>query len=247
MPIESKNSINNLWPTHPCFLWSTRPFSHPLRRLHLGFNIIPIKCLKSLQQIFTKARCPFSSFTVTWARAHFSGCSSTTNAHIETRQMPVCCQKLTLGSLISRSALCMLVGALFKKWCLFLNTPRTSVLYGKMFTFWLFEAVVVTAYTTRWQLCVPGCHLNPLAYYYFITHGAPTNTNFLVKNGNLLHLYFIHAKLIFKRAFHQLSNGIRHVMPSTDRRLELKAKNSDGLDRLTAGCVCQWVKGKDVT
>ena len=37
--------------------------------------------------------------------------------------------------------------------------------------------------------------------------------------------------------FHQLSNGIRHVMPSTDRRLELKAKDIDGSDRLTAGCV----------
>ena len=75
----------------------------------------------------------------------------------------------------------------------------------------------------------------------FITHGAPTNTNFLGENGNLIHLYFIHAKLIFKRAFYRFSNGIRHVMPSTDRSLELKAKNSDGLDRLTAGCVCQWV------
>jgi len=31
-------------------------------------------------------------------------------------------------------------------------------------------------------------------------------------------------------------------MPSTDRRLELKAKDIDGSDRLTAGCVCQWVK-----
>ena len=30
-------------------------------------------------------------------------------------------------------------------------------------------------------------------------------------------------------------------MPSTDRRLELKAKDIDGSDRLTAGCVCQWV------
>jgi len=28
---------------------------------------------------------------------------------------------------------------------------------------------------------------------------------------------------------------------STDRRLELKAKDIDGSDRLTAGCVCQWV------
>jgi hypothetical protein len=38
-------------------------------------------------------------------------------------------------------------------------------------------------------------------------------------------------------AFLQLSNGIRHVMPSTDRKLELKAKDIDGSDRLTAGCV----------
>jgi len=65
---------------------------------------------------------------------------------------------------------------------------------------------------------------------------------FLGENGNLVHLYFIHAKLIFKRAFYQLSNGKRHVMSSTNRRLELKAKDIDGSDRLTAGCVCQWVK-----
>ena len=30
-------------------------------------------------------------------------------------------------------------------------------------------------------------------------------------------------------------------MPSTDRKLELKAKDIDGSDHLTAGCVCQWV------
>ena len=86
-----------------------------------------------------------------------------------------------------------------------------------------------------------------MAYYFFITHGAPTNTNFLVKNGNLVHLYFIHSKLIFKRAFHQLSNGKRHVMPSADRRLELKAKDIDGSDSLTARCVCQWVKHVEVS
>jgi len=40
-----------------------------------------------------------------------------------------------------------------------------------------------------------------------------------------------------ERGFHQLSNGIRHVLPSTDRSLELKAKDIDGSDRLTAGCV----------
>jgi hypothetical protein len=37
--------------------------------------------------------------------------------------------------------------------------------------------------------------------------------------------------------FLQLSNGIRCVMPSTDRRLELKAKDIDGSDCVTAGCV----------
>ena len=59
------------------------------------------------------------------ASAQFSGCSSTTNADSETGQMAVCCQNLTLGALSSRSALSVLVGALFKKFSLFLNTPRT--------------------------------------------------------------------------------------------------------------------------
>ena len=49
------------------------------------------------------------------ARAQFSGCSSTTNAHSETGQMTICCQNLTLGALSSRSALSVLGGALFKK------------------------------------------------------------------------------------------------------------------------------------
>jgi hypothetical protein len=53
------------------------------------------------------------------ARAQFSGCSSTTNAHSETGQMAVCCQTLTLGALSSYSALSVLVGALFKKFFLF--------------------------------------------------------------------------------------------------------------------------------
>jgi hypothetical protein len=43
--------------------------------------------------------------------------------------------------------------------------------------------------------------------------------------------------IAIESAFHQLSNGIRHIMPSTDRRLELKAKNIDGSDRLKGGCV----------
>jgi hypothetical protein len=38
--------------------------------------------------------------------------------------MAVCCQYLTLGALSSRSARFLLLGALFKKFGLFLHTPR---------------------------------------------------------------------------------------------------------------------------
>jgi hypothetical protein len=38
--------------------------------------------------------------------------------------MAVCCQNLTPGALSSLSALSMLIGALFKKFCLLLNTSR---------------------------------------------------------------------------------------------------------------------------
>jgi hypothetical protein len=41
----------------------------------------------------------------------------------------------------------------------------------------------------------------------------------------------------FDRSFLQLSNGIRHIMSSTDRKRELKAKDIDSSDCLTAGCV----------
>jgi hypothetical protein len=58
------------------------------------------------------------------ARAQFSGCSSTTNAHSEMGQMEICCQNLPLGALTRRSAPSLLVGALFKKFGLFLNTRR---------------------------------------------------------------------------------------------------------------------------
>jgi hypothetical protein len=43
--------------------------------------------------------------------------------------MAVCCQNLKLGALSSRSTLSVLVGALFKEFGLFLNTPRTSENY----------------------------------------------------------------------------------------------------------------------
>jgi len=38
--------------------------------------------------------------------------------------MVVCCQNLMLGALSSHSVLSVLVGMLFKKFGLFLNTPR---------------------------------------------------------------------------------------------------------------------------
>jgi len=58
------------------------------------------------------------------ARAQFSGCSSTTNAHGETGQLAVSCQNLPLGALGRRSASSVLVSELFKKFGLFLNTQR---------------------------------------------------------------------------------------------------------------------------
>ena len=79
----------------------------------------------------THTRCSSNSFIVTLSlirrtacsRAQFSGCSSTTNAHSETRQMVVCCHNLTLGAPSSRSDFSVLIGSLFKKFCLFSNTP----------------------------------------------------------------------------------------------------------------------------
>jgi len=47
----------DLWPTHPCSFRPREPFPHPLRRLHLGFNIIPINprlisCCDDLKKAF---------------------------------------------------------------------------------------------------------------------------------------------------------------------------------------------------
>jgi len=52
--------------------------------------------------------------------------------------MAVCCQNLTLGALSSRSALSLLIGALFKKFGLILNTPRIFVASGKIFEIYVF-------------------------------------------------------------------------------------------------------------
>jgi hypothetical protein len=49
----------------------------------------------------------------------------------------------------------------------------------------------------------------------------------------------------FDRSFLQLSNGIRHVMPSTDKA-RINSKCIDGSARLTAGCICQWVNSERI-
>ena len=126
-----------------------------LRSAHKVLPVCLFKQLKCLCKIFTKfaakfhththARahahththkkkiCSSNSFIVTLslirrtvcARAQFSGCRSTTNTHSRMGQMAVCCQTLMLDALSSRSALSVLVGALFKKFGLFLNMPHT--------------------------------------------------------------------------------------------------------------------------
>ena len=44
----------------------------------------------------------------------------------------------------------------------------------------------------------------------------------------------------FNRSFLQLSNGVRHVMPSTDKA-RINSKGIDGSERLTDDCVFRWV------
>jgi len=115
-----------------------------LRLAHAVLPVCLVKQLKCLCKIFTKfatkfhththTHCFSSSFIVTLslirrtacALAEFSGCSSTTNAHSEMGQMAFCCQNLPLGVLISHSVPFLLVGALFKKFGLFLNMPSIN-------------------------------------------------------------------------------------------------------------------------
>ena len=96
----------------------------------------------------THTRSSSSSFIVTLsliqrracARAQFSRCSSTTNAHSETGQMAVC-QNLMLGALSSCSTLSLLVGTQFKKFGIFLNMPCN-----------LFSCSCYTALLTKFSL-----------------------------------------------------------------------------------------------
>jgi len=67
---NQKHSQQHLdfWPTHQCFFfWSRRPFPHPLGRLHLGFNIIPINPrLVSCYYVLKKISLPFALASSSW-------------------------------------------------------------------------------------------------------------------------------------------------------------------------------------
>jgi hypothetical protein len=92
-----------------------------------------VSSMGSCHQIFTqklqmrRGSAKFVIRRTACALAEFSGCSWMTNTHTETGQMAVCCQNLTLGALSSRSALSVLVGALFQKFGLFLNRGYSNI------------------------------------------------------------------------------------------------------------------------
>jgi hypothetical protein len=78
------------------------------------------------------------------------------NAHSETGQIAVC-QNLMLGVLSSRSALSVLVGVLFKKFGLFLNTPRrVPYCFGMLHDFPNLLALSVWKYSTSHHSVLVG-------------------------------------------------------------------------------------------
>ena len=129
---EDLSHVNNAYARNNVTMFMLRENTQDRQYAWLSNWNVSVKCLPSLQQNFTHTRSS-SSFIVTLslirrttcARAQFGWCSSATNGRSEMRQMAVCCQNLPLGVLSSRSALPVPVGALFKKFGLFLNTPCT--------------------------------------------------------------------------------------------------------------------------
>jgi hypothetical protein len=139
-PIKKHNHHHlGLWLTYLFFFWSKSPFHTDLPYLWLSnWNVCKIftkfaaklrtrTCVHTHIHTYTHTFFKLSHCHIRWtacARAQFSGCSSTTNAHSEMEQMAVCCQNLTLVALSSCSTLSVLVGTLFKKFVLFLNKPH---------------------------------------------------------------------------------------------------------------------------
>jgi len=111
----------------------TRMHAHTHMRARTHIRAHTQACTRT--HTHTHTSCSSSSFIVTLsliqrtacARVQFSRCSLTTYAHSETGQMAVCCQNLVLGALCSHSTLSVLVGALFKKFGIFLNMPHIYI------------------------------------------------------------------------------------------------------------------------
>jgi len=124
----------------------------PLKALHSAHTVLPVclvKELKYLCKIFTNlaakcharthththTRCTWSSFIVTCHYSDEQLVHVLSSAVVAQRPMFIVkrekwqffCQNLTLGALSSRGALYVLVGALFKKFRLYLNTPRITM------------------------------------------------------------------------------------------------------------------------
>jgi len=122
------------------------------------------------------------------ARAQFSGCSSTTNAHSETVQVAICCQNLPLGALSSHSAPFLLVGALFKKFGLFLNT---GIYYELKTAYWVPRILILQVAKPSWNTRI-NCffrifiHLSFIYLFLSSTSFHKTMKCHLYSSGNIL-------------------------------------------------------------
>jgi hypothetical protein len=67
-------------------------------------------------------------------------------------------------------------------------------------------------------------YLNPLAYLFF-TQKMVSRSIYNLKIDTIIDTIYMYD-IPFDRSFLQLSNGVRHVMPSTDTKPELTAKTS---------------------
>jgi len=74
--------------------------------------------------------------------------------------------------------------------------------------------------------------VNPFEHYFF-TQKVISRSIYNLKIDTI-YMY----DMPFDRSFLQLSNGIRHVMPSTDKA-RINSKGIDGSKRLTDDCVFQ--------
>jgi hypothetical protein len=96
--------------------------------------------------------------------------------------MAVCCQNLTLGALSSHSGLSVLVGALLKKFSLYLNMPRTTALHLCFLCETYYSIAPVFLFFVVLSKHSTALHL----YFYFV----------FIKRTTALYLYFVHFPLL---------------------------------------------------